>query len=78
MTTLSSGQPTPQDTMPPFDLKRARERAGLTQEELAEKIGITSNHYARLERGEFPLKRQTLLAICAALGLRIPKEGKDG
>jgi len=55
-------------------IKRARERAGLTQAELADKLGITSNHYARLERGEFPMQRQTLLAICTVLGLKIPKE----
>ena len=33
-------------------LKEAREKLGLTQAELAEKVGIHVNFYARLERGE--------------------------
>lgn len=34
------------------NLKKAREKAGLTQEQVAEKAGIHVNYYARIERGE--------------------------
>jgi len=33
-------------------LKRAREKAGLTQADLAKGSGIHINYYARIERGE--------------------------
>lgn len=33
-------------------LKKAREKMGLTQEEVAEKAGVHVNYYARVERGE--------------------------
>lgn len=34
------------------NIKKAREKAGLTQEQLAEKVGIHVNYYAQIERGE--------------------------
>ena len=33
-------------------LREAREKAGLTQAEVAQKAGIHFNYYARVERGE--------------------------
>jgi transcriptional regulator with XRE-family HTH domain len=33
-------------------LKNAREKAGLTQAQVAEKSGLHVNYYARIERGE--------------------------
>ncbi len=33
-------------------LKKARKGLGLTQAQLAEKIGISSNYYSMIERGE--------------------------
>lgn len=33
------------------NLKEARQKAGLTQEKMAEKLGISSRHYQRLEAG---------------------------
>jgi len=33
-------------------LKKARNKIGLTQVQLAKKLGISANHYARIERGE--------------------------
>lgn len=33
-------------------LKKTRKKAELTQAEVAEKAGITTNYYARIERGE--------------------------
>lgn len=34
------------------ELKTARLQAGLTQKQLAEKLGVHANYYARVERGE--------------------------
>ena len=34
------------------NLRKARLDANLTQEELARKVGITTNYYARIERGD--------------------------
>lgn len=34
------------------NVRKARKRLSLSQEELAEKIGISRNHMGRLERGE--------------------------
>ncbi len=33
-------------------LRRLRKRARLTQQQLADRLGLTGNHVARLERGE--------------------------
>lgn len=33
-------------------LKKAREKMGMTQADVAEKVGLQVNYYARLERGE--------------------------
>lgn len=34
------------------NLKKARKNLGLTQVEVAEKVGITSTYYSMIERGE--------------------------
>ena len=49
-------------------LKEERKRAGLTQEELAEKIGITQANLSILKTGKAKAVRfSTLEAICKAL-----------
>lgn len=47
-------------------LRRARLKAGLTQEELAREVGITANHYACLERSETLPSLITLYKIAKA------------
>jgi transcriptional regulator with XRE-family HTH domain len=37
------------------DLRHERRRVGLTQRELAERMGLHRNTVARLERGEWPI-----------------------
>ncbi|OGE31930.1 hypothetical protein A2631_02295 [Candidatus Daviesbacteria bacterium RIFCSPHIGHO2_01_FULL_44_29] len=41
------------------NLKSAREKVGLTQQQVADKTGIHVNYYARMEQGrvEVPLRR---------------------
>ena len=52
-------------------LRRLRAAAGLTQEELAERAGLTAKGIAALERGRSRRPQaQTLRALAAALGLR--------
>ncbi len=34
------------------NLKEARQKAGMTQKEVAEKLGITEQHYQRIEYGK--------------------------
>jgi transcriptional regulator with XRE-family HTH domain len=48
---------------------KAREQQGLTQAEVAKRVRMTPNSYARLERGESMPKSESLLAIISALKL---------
>jgi len=57
-------------------LKKAREDAGLTQAEVAEKAHIHVNYYARVERGEVTPRVDIVENIVKALKikLKIPLE----
>lgn len=48
----------------------ARVRAGLTQEELAHRLGTTQSAIARLERGDHLPTVETLYKLAQALGIR--------
>ncbi len=52
-------------------LKKAREDAGLTQLELAEKAGIHVNYYARIERGEVTPRVDIVENIAKALKIKL-------
>lgn len=53
-------------------IRAARERAGLTQAELARRVGLAPNHIARLESGEKSNPRfETVARIAAELGLSL-------
>ncbi len=61
---------------PEFELPemiiKAREEAGLTQEELAERIGTKQPALSRLERGGYKkVKIETLMKIAHALNMRL-------
>jgi transcriptional regulator with XRE-family HTH domain len=45
------------------ELRRARERLGLTQEKFAEALGMWRNSVARMERSELPVMKHTELAV---------------
>lgn len=51
-------------------IKRTRLDKGLKQSEVAEKAGINSNYYAKVERGESRLSVITLGKIVKALGIK--------
>ena len=52
-------------------LKEERKRAGLTQEELAEKIGTKKTYISRLENGKSDIQLGTLFRIFEGLGRRV-------
>lgn len=52
-------------------LKEERKRAGLTQKELAEKIGTKKTYISRLENGKADIQLGTLFRIFEGLGRRV-------
>lgn len=54
------------------NLKEARLKLGLTQKEVAEKAEVSTNWYARLERGEENVSQTTLEVIFKILKLKMP------
>ena len=54
-------------------IKFARKRAGLTQKELGEKLGISFQTLAQWETGKRKPKYETLERIALALGMEVPQ-----
>ena len=52
----------------------AREKAGLTQAEFAERIGTDQASISRIERGERNITLETLAKLAKVLGLRVTVE----
>lgn len=52
-------------------LRDERKRAGLTQQELAEKIGTKKTYISRLENGKADIQLGTLFRIFEGLGRRV-------
>jgi transcriptional regulator with XRE-family HTH domain len=50
-------------------LRRLREMAGITQQELAKRAGLTTDAISRLERGDRQPSWETVLALGKALGV---------
>lgn len=59
--------------MPRTCLITARERAHLTQKQVAERLGITRSHYTKIEGGTRDPSFDVLQRICALLGTK-PEE----
>jgi transcriptional regulator with XRE-family HTH domain len=53
-------------------LRETRNKAGLTQEQLAELLGQTQSFISKVERGERRLDVVELRAFCNALGVSFP------
>lgn len=58
-------------------LKEAREKLKLTQKQVAEKAGVTTNWYARFERGEENALQETRDVILKVLKIKIDYKVKD-
>ena len=52
-------------------LKEERKKAGLTQEQLAQKIGTKKSYISRVENGHADIQLSTLLKIFQGLGRRV-------
>ena len=52
-------------------LRNAREKAGLTQEQVARKLGLTQTFISKCERGERRLDIIELRDFCTTLGLSL-------
>lgn len=52
-------------------VKFFREKAGLTQAQLAEQVGIQRSYLAELEAGEVTEQTRRLVALLKALGARL-------
>lgn len=50
-------------------MRELREKQGLTQAELAEKIGLTPNGYAKIERNETMPQAESIKKIAQVLGV---------
>ncbi|HYV40074.1 MAG TPA: helix-turn-helix transcriptional regulator [Gemmataceae bacterium] len=53
-------------------LKQAREKAGITQVELAKKIEETQSYVSKVERGDLRLDIVQLRTLCRILGTTLP------
>lgn len=51
------------------ELREARERAGLTQEQLAFRAGLSRPYVSQLEHGHKSPTLETLFLVCDALGV---------
>lgn len=49
-------------------VRAARQKAGLTQSQLAEKIDASVNHISAIERGVYETRTDTLKSLAVALG----------
>ena len=53
-------------------LRETRKAAGLTQVQLAERVGETQSYVSKLERGELRLDVIQLRTLCLAFGTTLP------
>ena len=52
-------------------LKAERKKAGLTQEQLADKIGTKKSYISKIENGHTDIQLSTLFRIFSGLGKRV-------
>ena len=51
------------DTMTGKNLRRIRQRLEMTQSKMGIAIGMRKNSVARMERGEMPIRKTTVMAV---------------
>lgn len=51
-------------------IKRFRRKAGLTQEQLADKVHVSTTHIGLVETGKRRISLKTLQKLAAALGIK--------
>ncbi|MBE5799159.1 MAG: helix-turn-helix transcriptional regulator [Clostridiales bacterium] len=54
------------------NIRAARKEAGLTQEQIAEKLKMSQLHFGRLERGERPASLEQIAQIAQVLRVSLP------
>ena len=52
-------------------IRSRRKNIGMTQKELAEKVGVSTNTVARWERGESEPSWSDFLKLCVVLGMKM-------
>ena len=52
-------------------IRSRRKNIGLTQKELAEQVGVSTNTVARWERDEFQPSWSDFLKLCVVLGMKM-------
>ena len=55
------------------NIKAERNRQFLSQEKLADLVGVQTHHISKIERGQVDIKFSTLIAILRALNLKFDK-----
>lgn len=50
-------------------IRNTRKEKGITHEEIAKSLGMTTSGYARIEKGETSMKLETYIDICKYLGV---------
>src|SRR5579872_3595433 len=58
-------------------LRELREAKGLTQKELAERTGLTTDGIAKLERADRSPTWETVIALCRALRVEVGEFAKE-
>ncbi len=58
------------------NLRRIRQRLEMTQSEMAISIGMRKNSVARMERGEMPIRKTTVMAVRYLLVMKSKKREK--
>ncbi|AMV32135.1 antitoxin HipB [Pirellula sp. SH-Sr6A] len=66
---MSESLHTPEYRVLLITLAAVRERSGITQVMLAEKLGVTQSYVSKFERGERRLDLVQLRHVCKALGV---------
>ena len=59
-------------------IRYKRRESGLTQQEVAETVGVSAQHYSRIERGEYTPSLQTFLKLAEVLRIDISGVNLNG